>query len=43
MSVIEMTYCMPTSVYRNMRPDFDAEKSPLITNAGENLVIYHAG
>ena len=26
-----------------MRPDFDAEKSPLITNAGENLVIYHAG
>ena len=26
-----------------MRPDFDAEKSPLITNAGENLVMYHAG
>ena len=29
--------------YRNMRPDFEAEKSPLITNAGENLVMYHAG
>ena len=26
-----------------MRPEREAEKSPLMTNAGENLVMYQAG
>ena len=36
---MDMTYCMPTNVYRSILPLLVAWNEPLSTNAGEKLVI----